>query len=145
MEYLIKDITSVTSLKKMAKEVGYDLFIEFSELVLGVSHEVKTQKKEEERELEERKEKLSEYFKLMVDDGLTTLSEAEFIMLHLNSATQKPPQIDKRKKVEPKYIYTDENGKDKTWSGRGPRPERLKELAGVDGSLDAYLINNKKS
>ncbi|WP_299078613.1 H-NS histone family protein [uncultured Paraglaciecola sp.] len=46
---------------------------------------------------------------------------------------------DGRSKVEPKYRYVDENGKEFFWSGRGVSPKWARE-AKEEGTLDKYKI-----
>jgi DNA-binding protein H-NS len=69
---------------------------------------------------------------------------AKQLGLELDEAMLKPVSTDSvvadgRSKVEPKYRYVDENGKEYLWSGRGVSPQWARK-ARDEGTLEQYLI-----
>ncbi|ECJ2453607.1 H-NS histone family protein [Salmonella enterica] len=145
MEYTIPNITSLTSLRKMAKDVGAEDFIKFAEKVMTISDEVETQLKEAEREREEKKNKLKEHFAQIQANGFTGIDEAGFIDLFLNLSKDKTVQIDKPSQAtkagsEPKYSYKDEAGNDRFWSGRGRIPGPMQKKIAEGSKKEDFLI-----
>ena len=68
MNYTITNITSVASLRKMAKEIGYDDFKAFAEKVSTAANELKEQREQEAYKLEEIKQKIKDYYELMQEE-----------------------------------------------------------------------------
>ena len=148
MNYTITNITSVASLRKMAKEIGYDDFKAFAEKVSTVANELKEQREQEAYKLEEIKQKIKDHYELMQEelapfgDLIDNPDLDALTNLFLKESTEKPTKASTSQRA-PKYIYISDDGTEKTWTGFGPIPGPIKkEIDAGTKKKEDFLIKH---
>ncbi|ELP5729238.1 H-NS histone family protein [Vibrio vulnificus] len=130
----IKTLLNIRSLRALAKEMTMeqleDAFIKF-QTVIEESRELHEQTLREEKE---RKEKISNYIQLMAKDGIDVGEIVEAL------SDQGGKTKVRREKRPPKYQYTDENQKRKTWTGQGRTPATIQAALDAGANLEDFEI-----
>lgn len=111
--------------------------VSFEQLLSSVNDLTFEQLTKLEEEVSLRKDdhikKIKEIQEFAMERGIE-IDQTALLQTHLDSSAS-----DGRSKVEPKYCYVDENGKEFFWSGRGVSPKWARE-AKEEGSLEQYEI-----
>ena len=111
--------------------------VSFEQLLSSVKDLTFEQLTQLEKEVSLRKDnhikKIKEIQEFAMQRGIE-IDQAALMQTHVDSNVS-----DGRSKVEPKYRYVDENGKEFFWSGRGVSPKWARE-AKEEGNLEQYEI-----
>ncbi|EIS5756568.1 H-NS histone family protein [Salmonella enterica] len=139
------EFNNIRTLRKEAREIGYDVFLEIAEKVLAVSSEIEEMKKEDEAK-QAKKLALIEQFREMLAaegiDGIEITASNDAVAVPA-AKKGKGAKGDKRGAVERKYAYTDENGKEVLWSGRGRLPKPVEEAMKKGAKKEDFLIKKE--
>ncbi|MDW1257587.1 H-NS family nucleoid-associated regulatory protein [Klebsiella pneumoniae] len=141
------EFNNIRTLRKEAREIGYDVFLEIAEKVLAVSSEIEEMKKEDEAK-QAKKLALMEQFREMLAaegiDGIEIIASNNGVAVPATKTGKgKGAKGDKRGTVERKYAYKDENGKEVLWSGRGRLPKPVEEAMKNGATKEDFLIKKE--
>ncbi|MGY5449720.1 H-NS family histone-like protein [Agarivorans sp. MS3-6] len=135
MSDFIKVFLNARSLKAATKELSIEQIEESYNKLKSILDDRYQAQQEEEKQLQEKREKLEKYKALLEQDGIDP-SE-------LLSMIEQAP-VKERKKRQPlpaKYKFVDENGEEKTWTGQGRTPSPIQKAIKNEGkSKDDFLI-----
>ena len=112
------EFNNIRTLRKEAREIGYDVFLEIAEKVLAVSSEIEDMKKEDEAKRAKKLALMEQFREMLAAEGIEGISISEIADGVAAPAAKKGKGAkgDKRGAVERKYAYKDENGKEVLWS-----------------------------
>lgn len=141
----MKNLTKFDELKIVKKYLGNlkflrsfvkDADLDFLEKALYNFKNLLEEKKEaieiEKLEIEELEKKRQQL--------LSDISNAGWTIDSILNPVTRNTLINKKSKKEPKYQFTDDKGKNKTWSGHGKMPFALKKQIDQGKSLEEFLI-----
>lgn len=130
----VKTLLNIRSLRALAKEMSMeqmeDAFVKFQTVI----EEARELHEQAVREKKEREEKIANYIQLMAKDGI----DVDEIVDALSDQGAKAKT--RREKRPPKYQYTDENGKTKTWTGQGRTPAAIQTALDAGAQLEDFAI-----
>lgn len=121
-ELNLKDYNLVL-IRKLMKTASMEDIQVFNDCVQKVIQERQDEEELKRLEQEERNEKIAEVMKLIEQSGLS-----------VDDLTPQPTKPEKR------YRYT-VNGKAKTWSGKGPKPQALQALLNEGRNLEEFAVS----
>lgn len=134
MSELAKGLTNLRSLRAAVRE----LTLEQAESALEKLQTAVEEKRANEAELikaeTERKERLAKYKELMEKEGITPEELQEIFGTATTSARAKRPPR------PAKYVFIDENGERKTWTGQGRTPRPIQNALNSGKSLSDFEI-----
>lgn len=134
MSELAKGLTNLRSLRAAVRE----LTLEQAESALEKLQTAVEEKRANEAELikaeTERKERLAKYKELMEKEGITPEELQEIFGTATTSARAKRPPR------PAKYVFIDENGERKTWTGQGRTPRLIQNALNSGKSLSDFEI-----
>ena len=134
MSELAKGLTNLRSLRAAVRE----LTLEQAESALEKLQTAIEEKRANEAELikaeTERKERLAKYKELMEKEGITPEELQEIFGTATTSARAKRPPR------PAKYVFIDENGERKTWTGQGRTPRPIQNALNSGKSLSDFEI-----
>lgn len=134
MSELAKGLTNLRSLRAAVRE----LTLEQAESALEKLQTAVEEKRANEAELikaeTERKERLAKYKELMEKEGITAEELQEIFGTAATSARAKRPPR------PAKYVFIDENGERKTWTGQGRTPRPIQNALNSGKSLSDFEI-----
>lgn len=134
MSELAKGLTNLRSLRAAVRE----LTLEQAESALEKLQTAVEEKRANEAELikaeTERKERLAKYKELMEKEGITPEELQEIFGTAATSARAKRPPR------PAKYVFIDENGERKTWTGQGRTPRPIQNALNSGKSLSDFEI-----
>ena len=134
MSELAKGLTNLRSLRAAVRE----LTLEQAESALEKLQTAVEEKRTNEAELikaeTERKERLAKYKELMEKEGITPEELQEIFGTAATSARAKRPPR------PAKYVFIDENGERKTWTGQGRTPRPIQNALNSGKSLSDFEI-----
>ncbi len=124
----------IRALRAMTRELTLDQIEVFERNFATVIGESKDHLIEQERMAEARNEKVKEYRKMLLRDGITVEELCDYI-----TGEEKPK---KQRKVRPaKYHFINDEGETQTWTGQGRTPRVIKNAIDNEGkTLDDFLI-----
>ena len=139
------EFNNIRTLRKEAREIGYDVFLEIAEKVLAVSSEIEDMKKEDEAKRAKKLALMEQFREMLAAEGIEGISISEIADGVAAPAAKKGKGAkgEKRGTVEPKYAYKDENGKEVLWSGRGRLPKIVKEAMKKGAKKEDFLIKKE--
>ncbi|EGF0128455.1 H-NS histone family protein [Salmonella enterica] len=139
------EFNNIRTLRKEAREIGYDVFLEIAEKVLAVSSEIEDMKKEDEAKRAKKLALMEQFREMLAAEGIEGISITEIIDGVAAPAAKKGKGAkgEKRGTVEPKYAYKDENGKEVLWSGRGRLPKIVEEAMKNGAKKEDFLIKKE--
>ncbi|EOT7334984.1 H-NS family nucleoid-associated regulatory protein [Salmonella enterica subsp. enterica serovar Kiambu] len=139
------EFNNIRTLRKEAREIGYDVFLEIAEKVLAVSSEIEDMKKEDEAKRAKKLALMEQFREMLAAEGIEGISISEIADGVAAPAAKKGKGAkgDKRGAVERKYAYKDENGKEVLWSGRGRLPKPVEEAMKKGAKKEDFLIKKK--
>ena len=139
------EFNNIRTLRKEAREIGYDVFLEIAEKVLAVSSEIEDMKKEDEAKRAKKLELIEQFREMLAAEGIEGISITEIADGVASPAAKKGKGAkgDKRGAVERKYAYKDENGKEVLWSGRGRLPKPVEEAMKKGAKKEDFLIKKE--
>ena len=126
---------NLRSLRAFARECDFEWLEEADSKLKAVIDERRSEYEQEQKQIEELESKRQEAIAMLAKMGLTPDD--------LVSGIQVPSVKSKKTSKEPKYIYTDENGEEKTWAGVGRKPKPIQAALDEGRSLDEFLISKK--
>lgn len=142
----LSHLSNIRSLRKIANEIGDEEFLVFAEKVEAVKEEINKRIEEEKQKQLLVEDKLKATTELLQSEGFeVSLDSVRAFLLgqiELPAASTKGKGAKgvKRGSVEPKYAYTDSEGQEQTWTGRGRMPLALKALIDGGKELESFLI-----
>lgn len=136
------EFNNIRTLRKEAREIGYDVFLEIAEKVLAVSSEIEDMKKEDEAKRAKKLALMEQFREMLAAEGIEGISITEIID-GVAAPAAKKGKGDKRGAVERKYAYKDENGKEVLWSGRGRLPKPVEEAMKKGAKKEDFLIKKE--
>ncbi len=139
------EFNNIRTLRKEAREIGYDVFLEIAEKVLAVSSEIEDMKKEDEAKRAKKLALMEQFREMLAAEGIEGISISEIADGVAAPAAKKGKGAkgEKRGTVEPKYAYKDENGKEVLWSGRGRLPKIVEEAMKKGAKKEDFLIKKE--
>lgn len=139
------EFNNIRTLRKEAREIGYDVFLEIAEKVLAVSSEIEDMKKEDEAKRAKKLALMEQFREMLAAEGIEGISISEIADGVAAPAAKKGngAKGDKRGAVERKYAYKDENGKEVLWSGRGRLPKPVEEAMKKGAKKEDFLIKKE--
>ncbi|HCL5743565.1 TPA: H-NS histone family protein [Enterobacter hormaechei] len=139
------EFKNIRTLRKEAREIGYDVFLEIAEKVLAVSSEIEDMKKEDEAKRAKKLALMEQFREMLAAEGIEGISISEIADGVAAPAAKKGKGAkgDKRGAVERKYAYKDENGKEVLWSGRGRLPKPVEEAMKKGAKKEDFLIKKE--
>ena len=139
------EFNNIRTLRKEAREIGYDVFLEIAEKVLAVSSEIEDMKKEDEAKRAKKLALMEQFREMLAAEGIEGISISEIADGVAAPAAKKGKGAkgEKRGTVEPKYAYKDENGKEVLWSGRGRLPKPVEEAMKKGAKKEDFLIKKE--
>lgn len=118
-----------------AKSRNYEL--QFLEDVLIKLNKVVSERREEEEAINKRDSdrelKLAKYREMLLSDGIDPKEL-------LNESTNHQKRKEKRSARPAKYVYIDDNGKRKSWTGQGRTPTPIKKAISKGKRKEDFLI-----
>ncbi|MFH3050409.1 H-NS family nucleoid-associated regulatory protein [Klebsiella michiganensis] len=139
------EFNNIRTLRKEAREIGYDVFLKIAEKVLAVSSEIEDMKKEDEAKRAKKLALMEQFREMLAAEGIEGISISEIADGVAAPAAKKGKGAkgDKRGAVERKYAYKDENGKEVLWSGRGRLPKPVEEAMKKGAKKEDFLIKKE--
>ena len=139
------EFNNIRTLRKEAREIGYDVFLQIAEKVLAVSSEIEDMKKEDEAKRAKKLALMEQFREMLAAEGIEGISITEIADGVAAPAAKKGngAKGDKRGAVERKYAYKDENGKEVLWSGRGRLPKPVEEAMKKGAKKEDFLIKKE--
>lgn len=130
MSDLASTLLNIRSLRAFSRNLTLEQLQDALAKLTKVIDERQTEEIELMAEREEKEAKLKEITETLKRDGID-------INDLVNALSNEPAKKAKAKRAPrpAKYRYTDENGKEKTWTGQGRTPSAL-----ADKNLDDFLI-----
>ena len=141
-EYSIisRTMTNIRSLRMYVRGVDFEQLLDMQEKLNAVIEE---RRKDAERKAAERKELEAKYQQAanyIISLGLDP--EVYLVPVSAIAGTTETKQKPKGGVRKAKYIFEDENGDTKTWSGNGKMPLALRKQVNGDCTLETFLIKN---
>ncbi|HHC2602529.1 TPA: H-NS family nucleoid-associated regulatory protein [Klebsiella pneumoniae] len=138
----LSHLSNIRSLRKIANEIGDEEFLVFAEKVEAVKEEINKRIEEEKQKQLLVEDKLKATTELLQSEGFEVSLDSvrAFLLGQELPAPGKGAKGVKRGSVEPKYAYTDSEGQEQTWTGRGRMPLALKALIDGGKELESFLI-----
>lgn len=129
LKIVAKYLTTLTSLRYFARNVELNVLERAETNINIVYQEQKDAYELENLEIEELEAKRQALLKQLENEGWSI----DALLTPVTAASLK------KNKVADKYTYTDD-GKQKTWSGRGKMPKALREQVESGKALESFLI-----
>lgn len=142
----LSHLSNIRSLRKIANEIGDEEFLVFAEKVEAVKEEINKRIEEEKQKQLLVEDKLKATTELLQSEGFeVSLDSVRAFLLgqiELPAASTKGKGAKgvKRGSVEPKYAYTNADGEEVLWSGRGRPPKPIEEAIKGGAKKDDFLI-----
>jgi len=142
------EFNNIRTLRKEAREIGYDVFLEIAEKVLAISSEIEDLKKEDEANRAKKLALIEKFQAMLAEEGIegiaiTEIAEGVVAPAKTGSGSGKGGKGVKRGSVEPKYAFKDDKGVEQNWSGRGRMPLPLKAKIEAGEKLESFLIKKE--
>ncbi|MGI2918569.1 H-NS family nucleoid-associated regulatory protein [Vibrio parahaemolyticus] len=129
----IKQLMSLRSMRPALRELSTEQI----ERIHDNAAELLVERQKEEEQIAEQEalkaEKLDLIVKMMQEDGI----DAEDVLAR---AKGKAVSKGKRKELPPKYVYKDDEGNEKTWTGQGRTPAPIQKAIDNGASKEDFLI-----
>ena len=122
MSELIKKLSNLRSVRMLAKDLSLTHLEDIAAKFASIIEEKKDELLRIEQQELERREKVAALKEQVEKSGLTR-EELASLLLDGTQATDRK----KRTPRPAKYQYTDENGKQKTWTGQGRTPKTIQD------------------
>jgi DNA-binding protein H-NS len=136
-EAIKRILSNIRSLRVFARECDFEWLEEVAEKFRVVVEERREDHNQELKQLEAQGKKIEEARELLASMGLTPDDLVQ-------SGTQPAAKVRKTKSQrEPKYIYTDESGEEKTWAGVGRTPKAIQTALNNGQQLEEFLIKKQ--
>lgn len=138
----LSHLSNIRSLRKIANEIGDEEFLVFAEKVEAVKEEINKRIEEEKQKQLLVEDKLKATTELLQSEGFeVSLDSVRAFLLGQELPTPgKGAKGVKRGSVEPKYAYTNADGEEVLWSGRGRPPKPIEEAIKGGAKKDDFLI-----
>ncbi|PPI88078.1 DNA-binding protein [Candidatus Pantoea edessiphila] len=127
-----KILNNIRTLRAQTRELPLADLEEILEKLTVVVTERREEAETEELQNREKKEKLSKYRKMLLEDGIDPNE--------LLGVIEVGKKRNKRIPRPAKYFYTDENGTRKSWTGQGRTPVAIKKAIASGKNLDSFRI-----
>ena len=135
MSQLIKKLSNLRSVRMLAKDLSLTHLEDIAAKFASIIEEKKDELLRIEQQELERREKVAALKEQVEKSGLTR-EELASLLLDGTQATDRK----KRTPRPAKYQYTDENGKQKTWTGQGRTPKTIQDALDSGKSLSDFEI-----
>jgi DNA-binding protein H-NS len=135
MSELIKKLSNLRSVRMLAKDLSLTHLEDIAAKFASIIEEKKDELLRIEQQELERREKVAALKEQVEKSGLTR-EELASLLLDGTQATDRK----KRTPRPAKYQYTDENGKQKTWTGQGRTPKTIQDALDSGKSLSDFEI-----
>ncbi|MXP56121.1 H-NS family nucleoid-associated regulatory protein [Pantoea sp. Mhis] len=132
MSDVFKVLNNIRSLRAQARELSLTDLEEILEKLTVVVTERREEIEAEEAQYREKEEKLSKYRKMLLADGINPNELLGVLEVSKKRGIRAPRP--------PKYLYSDENGEEKFWTGQGRTPAVIKKALDMGKNLDDFLI-----
>lgn len=138
----LSHLSNIRSLRKIANEIGDEEFLVFAEKVEAVKEEINKRIEEEKQKQLLVEDKLKATTELLQSEGFEVSLDSvrAFLLGQELPAQGKGAKGVKRGSVEPKYAYTNADGEEVLWSGRGRPPKPIEEAIKGGAKKDDFLI-----
>ncbi|HGA2241983.1 TPA: DNA-binding protein StpA [Enterobacter roggenkampii] len=134
MSLTLQNLNNIRTLRAMARELSLDVLEEMLEKVRVVAEEKRSELAELEQQRAEQQEKINALLERMKADGISPTDLLGSELAQTGKSTKK------RKPLEAKYRFIDQNGEEKTWTGQGRTPKPIASALAEGKSLDDFLI-----
>ena len=135
MSELIKKLSNLRSVRMLAKDLSLTHLEDIAAKFASIIEEKKDELLRIEQQELERREKVAALKEQVEKSGLTR-EELASLLLDGTQATDRK----KRTPRPAKFQYTDENGKQKTWTGQGRTPKTIQDALDSGKSLSDFEI-----
>ena len=135
MSELIKKLSNLRNVRMLAKDLSLTHLEDIAAKFASIIEEKKDELLRIEQQELERREKVAALKEQVEKSGLTR-EELASLLLDGTQATDRK----KRTPRPAKYQYTDENGKQKTWTGQGRTPKTIQDALDSGKSLSDFEI-----
>ena len=138
----LSHLSNIRSLRKIANEIGDEEFLVFAEKVEAVKEEINKRIEEEKQKQLLVEDKLKATTELLQSEGFEVSLDSvrAFLLGQELPAPGEGAKGVKRGSVEPKYAYTNADGEEVLWSGRGRPPKPIEEAIKGGAKKDDFLI-----
>lgn len=135
MTEMIKTLLNIRALRKYSRELTLEQLEEALDKLTTVCLERVEIEEAAEQARAEKEEKVAQLAKHIAQEGI----EVEALIAALSGHSAEKTK-GKRAPRPAKYRYTDEQDKEKTWTGQGRTPSAIQEQLDSGVSLDEFLI-----
>ena len=135
MTEMIKTLLNIRTLRAFSRELTLEQLEEALDKLTTVCLERVESEEAAQKARAEKEEKVAQLAKHIAQEGI----EVEALIAALSRHSSKKTK-GKRTPRPAKYRYTDEQGKEKTWTGQGRTPSAIQEQLDSGVSLDEFLI-----
>jgi DNA-binding protein H-NS len=125
----IKTCSNIRSLRAALRELPFDTIADMRDKFIQIVDERAIEEEQRLKEEQEKAEKRKAILDMMQEEGIT-MEE-----LLAEAPTKAAPKSSR----PAKYIYQDDNGVTKTWTGQGRKPAPIQRAIENGGSLDDFL------
>lgn len=132
MSEALQVLNNIRTLRAQTREVALETLEDILEKLTVIVSERREEEKANEEANRVHLEKLSQYREMLIADGIDP-SE-------LMSAAGIVKERKQRKSRPAKYVYTDDAGVEKTWTGQGRTPGPIQAQLNTGKSLEDFLI-----
>ncbi|MCO5781360.1 H-NS family nucleoid-associated regulatory protein [Citrobacter meridianamericanus] len=134
MSEALKALNNIRTLRAQARETELEVLEEMLEKLTAIVEDRRAEENAIRKEQEERMAKLEAFRQKLLEDGI---DPAELLATVGSSQTKTKSTRTPR---PAKYKYTDENGKEQTWTGQGRTPKALAIAIKAGKTLEDFAI-----
>ena len=140
-EYSIisRTMTNIRSLRTYVRELDFEQLLDMQEKLNTVIEDAVKMLNEKRLNVRNWKLNVNRYLSTSFLWGLTRKNGRSSFCYCRDNGNQTKPKGGVRKA---KYIFEDENGETRTWSGNGKMPLALRKQVNGDCTLETFLIEN---
>ncbi|MFG0904609.1 H-NS family histone-like protein [Photobacterium damselae] len=135
MEETIILLSNYGYLRQLANKLTHKEMEVIERRLTEVFSEVREEAEKAKKEEKERKAKITEYIKMLKQDGIDPNELSLLAETHSSRKKKRAPKA-------PKYRFIDSNGEERTWTGQGRTPSALTALLEQGHSMEEFLIIN---
>lgn len=132
----MKTLLNIRSLRAFSRELTLEQLEEALDKLTIVVLERQESEKSEREARAEQEAKLEEIATKIAKEGI----DVESLIEVLSGQQKSKAKGSKRPSRPAKYLYTDDMGKEKTWTGQGRTPSAIQTQLDEGKSIDDFLI-----
>ena len=134
MSEALKVLNNIRTLRAQARETDLETLEEMLEKLSVIVDERREEEQAVLKEKEQRQAKLEAFRQKLLEDGI---DPAELLAA---VGSSQPKAKSTRAPRPAKYKYTDENGKEQTWTGQGRTPKAIAAAIEAGKTLEDFAL-----